>query len=339
VPFTSEGVKMKIEKIIEVPTGHILIVNGDKGLLECVSLGDYGKEQNIKADFLGLHREINKIDNTEIMPLTDKWVATISSQYGCKMNCMFCDVPKVGKGKNATKNDLVSQVDTIINLHPEIKNSKRLNIHYARMGEPTFNYNIFEATNEIIEKYKFNFHIHPVISTMSPKKNTQFKDFIDEWVDLKNNKLSGEAGLQFSINSTDELEREKLFNGNTFTLEELSYLTKHLTPKGRKFTLNFALADFKVDASIIAKYFSPKNFMIKITPMHKTHTAEKNKIKTEGDYTTIYPYLNTEEDFKKYGFDVLVFLASNDEDMSRITCGNAILSGSLPETPYRIVHI
>lgn len=110
-------------------------------------------------------------------------------------------------------------------------------------------------------------------------------------------------------------------------------------PIGRKFTLNFALAGFKIDASIIAKYFSPNYFMIKLTPMHKTHEALKNDIKTKGDYTTIYPYLKIENDFKKYGFDVLVFLASDYEDMSRITCGNAILSGSKPETPHRIVHM
>jgi 23S rRNA (adenine2503-C2)-methyltransferase len=59
---------MKIKKNIEVPTGNILIVEGEKGELELVSLGDYGKNQNIKADFLGLYREIKKIDNTEIMP-------------------------------------------------------------------------------------------------------------------------------------------------------------------------------------------------------------------------------------------------------------------------------
>lgn len=41
-------------KIIEVPTGHILIVDGKYGKLECVSLGDYGKDVNIKCDALGL---------------------------------------------------------------------------------------------------------------------------------------------------------------------------------------------------------------------------------------------------------------------------------------------
>jgi len=118
---------MKIIKNIKVPTGNILIVEGEKGNLECLSIGDYGKEKNLKADFLGLHKEINGVPNCNIIPLTEKWVITISTQYGCSMNCTFCDVPKVGTGKNATFNDLIKQVITGIHLHPEIKPTKGKN--------------------------------------------------------------------------------------------------------------------------------------------------------------------------------------------------------------------
>lgn len=330
---------MKILENIEVPTGNILIVEGEFGKLECVSLGDYGKDQNIKADFLGLYREIKKIEHTQLMPLSEKWVCTISSQYGCNMNCMFCDVPKVGKGINCSVNDLVDQVSMCVGLHPEVSNSKRLNIHYARMGEPTWNFNIFNATEIIVAKYQDRFKIHPVISSMFPKSNLRLSEFIHRWVDMKNIVLEGEAGLQASINSTDEEERKKIFGGNAHTIKNISKILEGLRPIGRKFTLNFPIADFHIDPQIIADNFDTKNFMIKLTPMHKTYEAEKNNIKTEGDYTTIYPYLKIEEAFKKKGFDVLVFLASVDEDMGRITCGNAILSGSKPSTKWRYVHI
>lgn len=329
---------MKIVKNIEVPTGNILIVEGEKGRLECVSLGDYGKDQNIKADFLGLHREIKKIEHTNLMPLEEKWVCTISSQYGCSMNCMFCDCPKVGAGISCSYDDLVNQIKMCISIHPEVKSSKRLNIHYARMGEPTFNFNIFPATDEIKRSFP-QFHIHPVVSTMLPRKNKNLKRFIYKWVEYKNLFCKGEAGLQLSINSTDEDEREKIFSGNSLYIEEIAALMRGLSPKGRKFTLNFPVADFIVEPKKIAKYFSPKLYMIKLTPMHRTIEAEKNNIKTNGDYTTIYPYLELEDEFKKYGYDVLVFLASVDEDMGRITCGNAILSGSTPGTKWRFVHL
>ncbi len=105
-------------------------------------------------------------------------------------------------------------------------------------------------------------------------------------------------------------------------------------PKGRKYTLNFAVAGYEIDAERLRDLFSPNKFIIKLTPMHKTHTAIENDIKTQGDYTSLYPYQKHEEELKKVGFDVLVFIASEYEDLGRITCGNAILSGTMPECPY-----
>lgn len=95
---------MEIKKKIVVPTGEIYTAIGEKGMLEFLTVGDYGKNANIKADFLGITRDLNGVPNGEPMPLTEKWVITISTQYGCSMGCKFCDVPKVGIGRNATMN-------------------------------------------------------------------------------------------------------------------------------------------------------------------------------------------------------------------------------------------
>ncbi len=322
---------MEIIKNIKVPTGNILIVSGDYGNLECLSIGDYGKSHNIKADFLNITRKINGVPNGEIMSLTKKWVVTISSQYGCAMGCKFCDVPLVGKGRNASLNDLTDQVLTAISLHPEITHTNRLNIHYARMGEPTFNRSVLDHVVQIrndISPYLSDSLIHPVISTMLPRKNKNLERFIQLWCNIKNFNYDGNAGLQFSINSTDREQREYLFSGNALTMEEISSLGKRLPkPKGRKYTLNIALADDTiVNAKIIASLFSPDNFMVKVTPIHITNTTLKNNIKTEKGYNEFTPYEQIEEELKKEGFDVLVFIPSLDEDSSRITCGNAILS-------------
>ena len=40
--------------------------------------------------------------------------------------------------------------------------------------------------------------------------------------------------------------------------------------------------------------------------------------------------MKLEAQFKHAGYEVLVFIASNDEDAGRITCGNATLSGTMP---------
>lgn len=83
---------MNILKRLKVPTGDILIVNGECGKLELLSIGDYGKDVNLKADFMGLDRELTKVHHTNLLPLSEKWVITISTQYGCSMKCSFCDV-------------------------------------------------------------------------------------------------------------------------------------------------------------------------------------------------------------------------------------------------------
>jgi 23S rRNA (adenine2503-C2)-methyltransferase len=327
---------MKIIKNIKVPTGNILVVQGEKGKLEMLSLGDYGKNINIKCDALGLTRDIEKVDHTDLLPLEEKWVITISTQYTCKSGCTFCDVPRVKSNNindiNATEQDLIRQVLTGIKLHPEVHTSKRLNIHFARMGEPTWNPNVLDATKWMKTHIDPEYRIHPVVSTMMPKNNEWLKTFIHTWMRIKNRLLKGEAGLQLSINSTDDNERNNMFSGNCCTLEEIKNIMEGIIPNGRKITLNFAVADWNINPLILKKYFNPDDYIVKLTPMHKTATAISNNIVTGGDYTTIYPYKKIEEDLKNEGYDVLVFIASDKEDLSMITCGNAILAGKLPPT-------
>lgn len=328
-----------ILKNIQVPTGNICVMQAEKGKLEFLSIGDYGKNSNIKADFLGITRELNGVPNGEIMPLEEKWVVTISTQYGCSMDCKFCDVPKVGKGLNATISDLDNQIVEALKLHPEVIGTKRLNLHYARMGEPTWNFEVLKNAmnlHKLVKPYIGNSMIHPVISTMLPKNNARLIEYLQEWCDIKNYTYRGDAGLQFSINSTDNTQREEMFSGNSLSLEEISEIGKLLPdPIGRKYALNFALADeYIINAQRLASLFSNKKFMCKLTPLHKTKSCEQNGIETTGGYESFTPYQKAETALKNAGFDVIVFVPSYDEDLGLITCGNAILSGSKPKVKY-----
>lgn len=330
-------------EIINVPTGKIGIIEGERGKpIEFLSLGDYGKEKNVKADFMGLTNEINSVSNENVvMPLEEKWVITVSSQYGCSMNCGFCDVPKVGRGVNATYHDLLNQIKAGLSMYQDVKWTKRLNIHFARMGEPTFNGNVLDVAL-CLHRNIFDFCersairggvIHPVVSTMMPRNNKNLHKFLDIWCDdIKNRYYDGNAGLQLSINSTDEEQREEMFSGNAMTLADISHEFFYLPkPKGRKYALNFALADgYKVDAGILRYFFSPENFMVKITPIHETKSCGENGIHTANGYEYFTPYKEVEQNLKDAGFDVLVFIPSKDEDDGMITCGNAILSGRMP---------
>jgi 23S rRNA (adenine2503-C2)-methyltransferase len=321
---------MKIIKNIKVPTGNIYIVKGQNGEMEMLSIGDYGKDTNLNQD---------KIvpSNIPTMPLTKKWVVTISTQYGCSIGCNFCDVPKVGPGKNISFHDLTRMILTAITQKGVPGYTERLNIHFARMGEPTWNPHVIDCGKWIHDHLGDSYNPHPVVSTMMPKNNSWLKLFIHTWMRLKNRVYKGNAGLQLSINSTNPIERDKMFNNNQCSIYDISKIMEGIIPVGRKITLNFAVANYTIDFKELSKLFPPELYIIKLTPMHKTITALKNSIKTEGDYTTPQPYKELEKRFQDVGYDTLVFIASLDEDLGRITCGNAILSGSSPECKHEVV--
>lgn len=335
--FEQRRLGLPVTKNIQVPTGNIVCCKGNSGELELVSVGDYGKEINLKADFLGLDSEPIPFQHTGMLPLTEKWVITISTQYGCAMRCTFCDVPKVGTGKNASLNDMTGQILTGLMLHPGIEHSERLNIHFARMGEPSFNPNVLDCAKWLKEHVDPEYKVHPVVSTMMPRKNVWLRTFIHSWMRIKNRMYKGNAGLQISINSTNERERLEMFSDNALRLAEIAKVMEGVIPVGRKITLNFAVAGYEIDPRILLDHFSPDHYLVKLTPMHKTSSAERSGIKTSGDFTSYHPYREYETNLKTAGYDVIVFLASEYEDLGRITCGNAILSGSMPEVEHKII--
>ena len=311
---------MEIVNKIAVPTGFIVIVQGAKGLLEFLSIGDYGKPVNLNP--------VEAVpDNPPLMPLTDKWVTTISTQYGCSMGCQFCDVPAVGKGINATLHDLQQQVLLSLQLFPEVSYSNRFNVHYARMGEPTWNPNVLDHAKWMKDHLDNEYNVHPVLTTMMPAKNEWLKTAVHTWVRIKNRVYRGNAGLQISINSTDEDERKRIFSGNALSLLDISRLMEGTVPVGRKFTLNFPVADnWNIDPEVLVRYFDTERFLVKLTPLHQTKANDKFGHKTSGEHTTPTAYEALERAFKAVGYETLVFIASEAEEQSMITCGHAVLA-------------
>lgn len=282
-------------------------------------MGDYGKDVNLNKD-----RPVS--DGLPLMPLTDKWVVTISTQYGCSMGCQFCDVPRVGKGRNASLLDLQQQVIAALNLHPEVKYSNRLNIHYARMGEPSFNPAVLDHAKWMHTHIDPEYNVHPVLTTMMPKRNEWLKTFLHTWIRIKNRLYRGNAGLQISLNGTNEDERAKMFSGNALPIHEVARIFDDAIPVGRKFTLNFPVCQWEIRPEILLRYFDPGKFLLKLTPMHETTAANRFGWKTEGDYVSPEPYQDKADALRAAGYDVLVFIASRDEDDGMITCGNAALA-------------
>jgi len=340
---------MSIKDTYPIPTGYLFTGDYSKGALETLSIGDYGKSKNVKADFLGYDKIIEGVPNTHCMPLSEKWVVTVSTQYGCPMKCTFCDVPNIPMKGNASFDDMWNQIKAAVSLFPEVKYTERLNLHYARMGDPIFNPAVLDLSlwiathkKQVQEELGLRIEVfHPVLTTSLPRKYHRLENAIMEWCHIKNEAYNGQAGLQFSINSTNEDQRTEMYQDMQLHLEGFSKIAKRMPdPISRKYCLNFAYStDFEIDAKKVARLFDPEKFMCKITPIHNNNACTDNGIKTIGGYDSWQPYQKPEEDLRAEGFDVLVFVPSIDEEDGLVTCGNAILGGSTLKNKEDVIKI
>jgi len=338
-----------INKKFTIPRGNLLPGNYSKGELETLSIGDYGKAFNVKADFLGYRKEIEGVPNVHCMPLSEKWVITISTQYGCCMKCTFCDVPNVQWRGNASFDDLKAQFYNAIGLFPEVRYTERLNLHFARMGEPIFNEAVLDFSEwmirnkrQIAEDTGLRIEVlHPVLTTSLPRKFKHLEERILRWCRIKNEDYNGQAGLQFSINSTSDDQRSATYTGMQSLLEDVARIAEKMPePVSRKYCLNFAYATGnEVDGEKLRKWFDPAKFMCKITPIHNNNACRANDIKTVGGYDSYHPYKEPEEVLKAAGYDVLVFVPSLDEEDGLVTCGNVVLGGSTLKYNEGIIKI
>ena len=151
-PVISEEIAEGRLQLTPLPTGCLFVQEHARGRLETLSIGDYGKASNVTARFLGLNDEVEGVPNGQCKPLSEKWVMTLSTQYGCPMECTFCDVPNIEFKGNATIEDLRRQFNTAVLLFSEqVSYTDRLNLHFARMGEPAFNPNVLDFARELYE--------------------------------------------------------------------------------------------------------------------------------------------------------------------------------------------
>lgn len=72
----------------------------------------------------------SRIVETVYIPSKDRSTLCVSSQAGCKMNCLFCMTGKQGFGAQLTANEMLNQIQAI----PE--NDELTNVVFMGMGEP-----------------------------------------------------------------------------------------------------------------------------------------------------------------------------------------------------------
>lgn len=245
----------------------------------------------------------------------DKWVIIVSTLYGCPVECEMCDAGGSYGGALSTE-EILAQIDYLISIYypNRVVPVKKFKIQFARMGEPAFNMNVIDVLEKLPLFYDAPGML-PALSTVAPHGTDKF---FERLLEVKNKFYIGKFQLQFSIHSTDETERDRIIPVKKWSLEKIArYGERFLTKKDRKITLNFVCAEnYKIDAEVIEKYFSPEIFFIKMTPLNPTVKASENSLKSA--------YISEPEVaavLRNAGFEVLFSVGEMEENMIGSNCG------------------
>ena len=257
------------------------------------------------------------------IPREEKWVLIVSTLFGCPVGCMMCDAGEEFDGI-LTEEHILKQIDFLIRERYPDGNVPipKFKIQFARMGEPAYNSNVLSVLRKLPEIYDIPGFI-PSISTIAPSNTSSF---FEELLEIKNQLYpKGKFQLQFSIHTTDDHFRDEIIPTKKWSFTQIADYGKRFYQEGdRKITLNFALAkDTPFDPEVLIKYFDPSLFLIKITPINPTYSAQENKLET---------YFTNEDDkedplirsLKNYGYDVILSIGELEENQIGSNCGQYI---------------
>jgi len=131
---------------------------------------------------------------TVYIPEEDRATLCVSTQIGCKMNCLFCMTGKQGFSGNLSANEIINQIQSI----PE--NDKLTNVVFMGMGEPLDNTDeLFKVLEILTAPYGYAWSPKRItVSTIGIIPN--LKRFIEE----------SDCHLAVSLHSPYEKERASL---------------------------------------------------------------------------------------------------------------------------------
>lgn len=135
--------------------------------------------------------EKGKLIESVMIPEDDRATLCVSSQVGCKMNCLFCMTGKQGFNGNLTANEILNQ------LYSVREAEKLTNVVFMGMGEPLDNYEELKKVLEIMTA-DYGMAWSPKRITVSTTGVTpKLKQFLDE----------SNAHLAVSIHSPEKEQR------------------------------------------------------------------------------------------------------------------------------------
>lgn len=254
-----------------------------------------------------------------------KEVLIVSTLEGCPVQCAFCDAGGMYRRK-LTASEISEQIDYIVQRRygdgPVA--TEKFKIQFSRIGEPACN----DAVIEVLQTLPGRYHaptLLPSISTIAPAGKERF---FERLLAVQEQFYREKFQFQFSLHSTDPNQRRAFIPVKTWSFEEMSLYGERLVRnKQRKVSLNFALATSSVvDAGVIARHFSPRHFLIKITPLNPTHSAARNQLVCAVDcFSRTLPFHpRLIAGLEERGFEVILSVGQSIENEIGSNCGQMV---------------
>lgn len=285
-----------------------------------------GEVATVHIADLGQNRLVEFVESTQ-PPATraQKWVLIVSVLYGCPVRCLMCDAGGDFKGR-LDKEEMFSQIDYLIrSRYPDGRVPVgKFKIQFARMGEPALNPAVIDVLAEIQDRYDIPGFI-PSVSTVAPAGSDRFFDCL---LRLKTDRYAGRRfQLQFSIHTTDEKLRDEIIPVKKWDFSRIArYAQRFEENGGQKVALNFALAaGSPVDVGVLARFFSPDRFLVKITPINPTYRAAYNKMVSYVDADDAARAYELVDALKSAGYDVILSIGEVEENRIGSNCGQYVM--------------
>lgn len=317
---------MNVRNVCYLYSGRIFLLDCNGYLIECTEMRDVavdGKQ----------HLEVRESSDPHVVwkhlvDYKNKWLLTVSTQKGCSHSCLFCEVAELPFKGNLTQEEIENQVKFILHNTDYVKESNKVKIGFARMGEPAHNLdnvlNTIKRLPEISAEQDKNFKWLPCFNTILP---TQCKhnpyEVLDRVLETKEKDYNGFLHLQISCNSTDEETRSRLFGGaKVFDLESIVKYINQKDITNRTVTLNFiVMKDIEVNVNKLKSMgLTGDKFAVKLIPLNKTNNADKNNLKTYANYSNYEKLIQLKNEFNQAGVPTVVDAIAKCEEAG-LCCG------------------
>lgn len=229
-----------------------------------------------------------------------------------------------------TESEIEEQVWIILENTPYVKQSVKVKIGFARMGEPAHNLdntlNVIKNLPLISKCLQRNFIWLPCFNSILPRKTTKGLsgfDVIDRVIEVKEKDYDGFLHFQISINSTDEEKRKELLGGtDILTIEEIVNHINNKSIHNRTITLNFiVMKEVEIDVHKLKKIgLNGNKFRVKLIPLNNTIRSQTKHLTTYANYSNYDDLEKLKQEFNEIGVLTVIDAIAKCEEAG-LCCG------------------